>query len=235
MPSTLFHIAVGILIGFALLGDRVDRNVVAVIAFAAALPDLDSFLSLWYPGAHRAYLHNVFVFLVPAAVLFMVSVSRARSVIKEHWEDGIRVLWVAVLVIAVAGVGLDLFGSGVNLFYPVNDQFYHFSGNVMYSNQDGFQQTLFDMESARIGDSKNLYYVTGLDPAPGPDPAGSERVFMFFGNGIQLLLSVTALIAVGYRLRQRRFFRIDQSFSDLVPRQTLRFGTVSQTSSSQEP
>lgn len=204
MPSTLFHVAVGLLIGAAILGDTFDRRALVAVAVAAMLPDLDSFLALWFPGAHRAYLHNVFVFLLPAAALLLLHRSAMMDRARQWWPGVGQVLWTCVIVIAVAGIGLDALGSGVNLFFPVQDQYYHVTGNVMYSSQDGFRQTLLDVDRARIGSSETMYYATAIDTAPGPDPQHAERTVPVFENGLQVLMSLTAFAVVGYRIRRRR-------------------------------
>lgn len=225
MPSSLFHVAVGVLLGIAVLGDDADRKAVAVIAFAAFFPDVDTLLPIWFDGAHRAYLHNVFVFLVPATLLLVVRGARVHTRLTRWWPNGERVLWTAVMVLAVAGVGLDMTDSGVNLFYPVHDQFYYVSGTVMYSNQDGFRQTVFDPEKTRLGSTKERYYVSAVDTGPGPDPHGVERILLLFGSGTQLLISLTAFAIAGYRLNRRRFVRLSPTFRELVPQDALGFDT----------
>lgn len=204
MPSALFHAAIGLFIGLSILGDELDNRAIAVILFAAILPDVDTIFALWFPGAHRAYLHNVFVFLVPAALLVALHWTPVMPWARKQWPAVERVLWTAIIVIAVAGIGLDMFGSGVNLLYPMEDQFYHFSGNVMYSSQEGMTQTLFDVNRARVGSTETVYYASGIDPQPGPDSGSVERTFPVFGNGIQLLLSLTAFVIVIYRTKLQK-------------------------------
>lgn len=204
MPSALFHIAIGLLIGLAVLGDDMDARALAIIAFAALLPDIDALLAFKFSGAHRVYLHNVFVFLVPAALLLAARRAGYMRRVTTRWPDAERVLWTAVVVVAVAGVGLDAVASGANLLYPVHDQFYQVQGTVSYSPQHGFEQTVTDVDRARIGSSAEIYYPNGVELAPGRDPRQMTWRVPLFGNTLQLLLSLTVFGIVGYRLRHRR-------------------------------
>jgi hypothetical protein len=203
MPSTVFHAAVGGLIAAALIHDRFDRRVLAVVLVAVLVPDLDVFLGLWVQGAHRTYLNNVFVPLGAAALVHYDTAVRPRSWLRGRWgPDAGRLAWVGVVVLAVAGIGLDLFANGVNLFFPVVDQFYSLSGRVLLSSQRGLVQTVIDLDTAS-GTTETRQYRTGVDPdpgSPGAEGATVERVFPVAASGIQLLLIVTGIAVVGYRL-----------------------------------
>lgn len=203
MPSALFHGAIGILIGLAILGDALDGRTLAIIAFAALLPDIDALLAFWFPGAHRVYLHNVFVFLVPAALLLAVRRTGSLERLKTRWPDVERVLWTAVIVVAVAGIGLDAVASGVNLFYPVHDQFYQVEGSVVYSSHAGVEQTVMGVDAKRVGTTDEVYYASGVPPVSGTNAGEVWRVPLF-GNTLQLLLSITVFLIVGYRMRHQR-------------------------------
>ncbi|MFB6170555.1 MAG: hypothetical protein ABEJ06_05340, partial [Haloarculaceae archaeon] len=100
----------------------------------------------------------------------------------------------------VAGIGIDLFYNGVNLFFPVVDQFYSFSGEVLVSNKRGFVQTMVDVERSARGTTQTVHYWTGVDPTAGPDPKDVERVFPIAGSGVQFLLTVTGFAVAAYRL-----------------------------------
>lgn len=205
MPSTLFHAAVGGLLAAALLSDEFDRRALAVVAVAIAIPELDTFLGLWIQGAHRAYLNNVFVVLAAAILVHYDLSVRRRSWLRTNvGPDAGRIAWVGVLVLAVAGIGIDLFYNGVNLFFPVVDQFYSFSGEVLLSDQRGVVQTMVDVEQSARGTTETVHYRTGVDPTAGPDPEDVERVFPLAGSGIQFLLTVTGFAVVGYRLLENR-------------------------------
>ena len=203
MPSTLFHAAVGGLIAASLIHERFDRRVLLALVVAVLVPELDVFLGLWIQGAHRAYTNNVFVPLAAAALVYYDTAVRPRSWLRGRWgPDAGRVAWVGVVVLAVAGIGLDLFYNGVNLFFPVIDQFYSLSGKVLLSDQRGLVQTVVDLETRR-GTTATRQYRTGVDPKPatrGVEPASVERVFPVATTGIQLLVTVVGFAVVGYRL-----------------------------------
>ncbi len=223
MPSALFHGAIGLLIGMAILGDAFDTRAAVVILFATLVPDLDAVLGIWFVGAHRTYLHNVFVVLVPVVVLLVARWTGYLEQAKVRWPDVERVLWAAIMVTAVAGVGLDAVASGTNLFYPVHDQFYQLHGTVMYSTQHGLEQTVTDMDRARLGSTKEIYYTNGVKPVSGPTPGQVAWRIPFFENTLQLLLSITVCAIIGYRLRQRRDSVPLANYFPVIPvRQTER-------------
>lgn len=212
MPSTLVHMGVAGLIGAALLGDHFDGRAIAIVLLAAAIPDLDTFIGLWLvPGGHRTVLHNV---IVPATLLALVvwdTRFRANSAIKTRWgEYGVRVAWVSLLGgWILAHVMMDAFYNGVNLFWPLYDQFIDLSGQISISDQRGLIFTIIEFESGpdglaitddhARGTADELHYYTGVDP--GPDrPATTERWFPIATTGERLLLLVTGFGAVLFRL-----------------------------------
>ncbi|MFB6080256.1 MAG: metal-dependent hydrolase [Haloferacaceae archaeon] len=203
MPSTLFHAAIGGLIAAALIHERFDRRVLLVVAAAVLVPELDVFVGLWIRGAHRAYTNNVFVPLAFAALVYYDTSIRSRSWLRERWgPDAEHIAWVGVVVLAVAGIGLDLFYNGVNLFFPVIDRFYSLSGKVVLSDHRGLVQTVVDVHAAK-GTTATRQYWTGVDPkpaTPGPEPASVERVFPIASTGVQLLLTIVGFAVVAYRL-----------------------------------
>ncbi len=207
MPSTLFHAAVGGLLAAALLTDAFDRRAVVAVALAVLVPELDVLLGLWIPGAHRAYTNNVFVVLAAAALVYYDTSVRSRSVVESYWgAAGPRIAWVGVFVFAVAGIGLDLFYNGVNLFFPVVDQFYDLSGRIVLSNQRGLVQTMveFETEAPQTRTTRTVHYSTGIDPRPGKEPRNVERVFPLAGSGIQFLVTLVGFAVVTYRLASNR-------------------------------
>ncbi|MFB6304484.1 MAG: metal-dependent hydrolase [Haloferacaceae archaeon] len=204
MPSTLFHAAVGGLLAAALLPEGFDRRVLAVVALAVLVPEVDVFIGLWVEGAHRAYTNNVFVPLALAGLVHYDTAVRPRSWLRARWgADARRVAGVGVVVLAVAGIGLDLVYNGVNLFFPVVDRFYTLDGKVLLSNQRGLVQTVVDLKEATGGTTETQQYWTGVDPQPsnpGTDPADVERVFPLAESGTQILLIVAGFAVVAYRL-----------------------------------
>jgi membrane-bound metal-dependent hydrolase YbcI (DUF457 family) len=222
MPSALFHAAIGILIGMAMLGDALDTKALAIIAFAGLLPDVDLLLAVWFPGAHRVYLHNIFVVLFPAALLLVGRRTGHMAWLKTRWPDVETVLWTAILVVGVAGIGIDAVATGVNPLYPVHDQFYRVQGQVIYSSDRSVQETVTDIRAERIGSTRDVYYASGVPPVSDGTAQQSWRIPLF-GNTLQLLLSLTVFLIIGYRLQHRRDgLRIARYFPVTPIRQTER-------------
>jgi len=208
MPSTVVHVGFALLVGAVLLATEFDRRAVLVVAGVTAIPDLDTFLGFVMHGAHRAVLHNV---VLPTAVLVAlywdVRVRDTSYVLNRWGERGYRLAWVSVLGgWLVAGVLLDAFYNGVNLLWPLHDEFTDLSGHLYLSNERGVVQTLIEFDGFSVADEHSLgttdeqHYYTGVDP--GPDaPEDVERIFPVFETGELALVSVTGYIATAYRLR----------------------------------
>lgn len=217
MPSTLVHVALAGLIGTALLADEFDVRAIAVVMAATAFVDLDVFVGLVLPGTHRAAFHTLLVPLAVGAVLYYDLRVRERSWVVTRWgARGARVAWVSVAAVTFAGIGPDLFLNGVNVFYPIHDRFYDFSGHLVYSDQRGVVQTFVDFdfdfltESAvaetdqTVQTTENTHYKTGVDPSRGESTEDVERVFYIVTSGERLLLALTGYAVVGLRLWEER-------------------------------
>ncbi|MXR41572.1 metal-dependent hydrolase [Halobaculum sp. WSA2] len=205
MPSTLVHLALGGLLAAALLRESAfGRRAVGVVLLATVLPDLDSFVSPFLAGAHRSLGHNVLIPLAVVAVLAYDTRVRERSWLRERWGGlAPHVAWVALAGLAVAGVGLDYVANGVNLFWPVHDQFYTLNGRAGLSNQRGFFQTFVDLAPETARTTENRHYSTGVDPSPGDEPEDVERVFPLVWAGWQLLLVATSVVVLAVRFGRR--------------------------------
>ena len=204
MPSTLVHLAIGGLVGAALLGDRFSARAIAVVLVAAAVPDLDSFL-VFVAGGHRSALHT---FLVPAALslgLYWDTRHAPRSRLRERFgPDSGYVAAVAVVALVAGGILPDLFTNGVNALWPLHDQFYTIRGELLLSDQRGVVQTFVDLTpEAPARTTENTRYKTGADPAPwkqSDEPV--ERVFPVVQAGWQLMLVLVSTAVVGFRTHQ---------------------------------
>ena len=143
MPPTPVAVAVGVLLAVALLGPAFDRRSVAIVALAAAIPDLDAAFALVDPGAPNAVFHSVFVPIGVAAALYYDTRIRDESWLAGRYDwYGVRIAWVALAAYAVAGIGLDAFSTeGVALLYPLSDRYYAIVGRLLVSTQEGLIQT----------------------------------------------------------------------------------------------
>lgn len=197
MPPTLVTVAAGVLIGVALLGAAFEWRAIALVALAAALPDLDAVFGLFDIGAANATLHSVFVPLGAAALLYYDTTLRERSWLRDRsgWA-GVRIAWVGIAAYAVAGIGLDAFSAGsAALFYPLSDRYYAVVGRFLISTQEGVIQTYVTLgdgwlELATPGTVETHHVDTWLDPA------SEERRVHLVESGWQAVLVAAAIAAL---------------------------------------
>lgn len=208
MPSTVVHLALAGLIAAGLLGNAFSPRSLAVVFGAVVLVDLDVFVGLVVTSAHRAAFHTL---LLPFAVtLFLVYDTRVResSLLRDRFGTyAPRIGWVSLTAVVLSAIGLDFFTSGVNLFYPLHDQFYRLNGKAIVTNKQGFVQTFVDLDGGIVqakplGSTAEIHVDSGVDPSRGAEPKNVRRVFPFAQTGWELLLVVTSLVVVGGRLRE---------------------------------
>lgn len=210
MAPTLVNAAVGVLLGLALLGAAFDRRSIVVVAIAAASPDLDAVAGLVVDGATNALFHTLLVPAVAFVALSWDANYRDRSRLRDRYGwYGVRVAWVALAAYAVAGIGLDLFTTGVNLLYPLHDRFYVVSGRLLLSTQEGFVQTIADggtpLWLSSPGTTETHRVETWLNPSSGTGfETGDERRLHLIDAGWQLPVVAAAVIAAAVRLREVR-------------------------------
>ncbi len=208
MPSTVVHCALAGLLAASLLGEYFDGRAVAVVIAATIVPDLDVFAGFFIPGGHRSVLHTLLFPLGLAVLLYYDTRLRERSFVRERWHSrGVRVAWVSIAAIAFAAIGLDLVSGGVNLFYPLYDQFYELSGKLIYSNNRGVVQTFVELSEgskATRGSTEQYRIGSGIDPTRGAEPKNVERIFPIAQSGWQLLLIVTSVFVLAVRLWETR-------------------------------
>lgn len=197
MPPTLVAVAVGILLGVALLGAAFDRRSITLVSVAAALPDLDALVGPLGMGAANATLHTAFVPIGAAGLLYYDTAIRDGSWIRGRYGwYGIRVAWVAIAAYAVAGIGLDLFSpESAAVLYPLSDRYYAVVGRFLLSTQEGIVQTYVTvddgwLELATPGTVETHHVDTWIDPA------GKERRLRLVESGWQAVVVVTAAVAV---------------------------------------
>lgn len=208
MPSTLVHVALGGLVGTALLGERFSPRALAVVLVAAALPDLDSLLVVLWGGAHRTLLHTLLLPAVLAAGLHWDANVRPTSTLRDRFgPDAPYVAGVALASLVAGGLLPDLFTNGVNALWPLYDRFVAVDGTLLLSDRRGVVQTFVDFsnpEPART--TENLRYSTGVDPQPWRDESGRgtapERVFPVVAAGWQLLVVLVSAVVAGVRTWQ---------------------------------
>jgi hypothetical protein len=197
MPPTLLSVAVGVLLGVALLGAAFDRRSLAVVGLAAMLPDVDAALGLFGVGAANATLHAIWIPLGAAGLLYYDTERRERSWLRHRYGwYGVRVAWVAVAAYAVAGIGVDLFSTeSVALFYPLSDRYYAIIGKLVLSTQEGVVQTYVGgssgwLEVASPGTVESYRVDSWWHPENG------ERRLQLVESGWQAIILATAAATV---------------------------------------
>lgn len=222
MVSTVVHVALAGLIAVALLRDSFGVRSLAVVVGAVIAIDLDVFVGWWIVGAHRAAFHTLLLPLLLIGLLVYDTRVREDSLLGDRFgSDGVRTGWVAIAAIVFAGIGPDLFMNGVNLFYPLHDQFYQLTGHIRLSSKEGLIQTFVDLsptespsaspDSGQVAvggtDEVGDRFRTGFDPSPsesGGESGSVERIFPIVESGQQLLLVLTSVFVVGSRLLEDR-------------------------------
>ncbi|WP_265112151.1 metal-dependent hydrolase [Halosolutus halophilus] len=211
MPSTVVHVAFAGLVGVALLGEEFDTRAILIVMGCSALLDLDTLIGIVVPGTHRAALHNVWIVLIPAAVVLWDGAIREKSALRDRWGDyGHRVAWATLAAVLFAHVLFDAFFNGVNLFWPLHDRFYDLSGELLVTDQRGVVQTFVELETGEVAEStargttENTHYRTGVDPTRDEPATGIERVFPIAGTGERFVLTVAGLLTVLVRIVEDR-------------------------------
>jgi len=217
MPATTVHLGFALLVLAALLpSERFDRRLLAVFAAVLIFPDLDSIPGWWLPGAHRAMFHTlVLAGIVAAALLYDTRVREQSWLRNRGGERAITVAWGLLATHLLAHLFLDWSHlEGINLLYPVADQFYSLEGEIAYSTADGWIQSFVeigsDEESGRRtidvgqqGSTQDVHVPTPTDPqAGGGADRNAARIVPFAVHGWQLYLILIGLFTVGARRLQ---------------------------------
>ena len=221
VPPTPVHAALGVVLAAAVLGTAYDRRAALLAPLVAAAPDLDALIgllggptgSLPIPeNTHAVVLHTLLLPLLVAAVL-AVDARREQPAIRpwlvRRAGPGVMALaWTAVLVYAVAGIGLDLLNvATANVLWPVHDMFFALIGTVEFSNTVFFEQTFvqFGVDGHAVyvgqqGSTARYFVPSAVNPTYGSD-AGAERVVSIVDSGWQLLVVLAAPVMAFAALR----------------------------------
>lgn len=214
MPSTVVHAGLALLLAVGLLGRFYSRRALAIVLVVMVLPEADTVVGLAVDGAHRTLLHNL-VFPGLAAAALAWDTLREESWVRGRFGPaGVRVAWVALFVHTFAHLHLDWARlEGINLLWPVHDQFFKLDGRAYYSTAEGFVQTFVDIgrdpdTGRRVVDAGGgaprgeTHVANPVQPAPEPAPEPVERLFPIAVQGWQLFLVLTGLFAIAARKLQ---------------------------------
>ena len=206
MPPTLVHAAFGVMLGAALLDSAYSRRALAVVALAAALPDLDAPLSLLVPGLHGAALHTLLLPLGLGVAVYYDAHRDRPWLVGRFGPDAVRVAVVALVAWAVAGTGLDLFNvAAANPIWPLHGLFYSVIGKLEFTTTQGLVQTFYNhspdgMFTHYVGQrSPDFCNPNAWNPTCVATPEGEvERFVPVIQGGWQvLMLGAGVAVAVG--------------------------------------
>ncbi|MDZ5811135.1 metal-dependent hydrolase [Halorubrum sp. AD140] len=217
MVSTVVHAGFALVLAAGLLGDRYDRRALAVVLAIVIVPEVDSFLGPFMPGAHRTVGHNFVLPAAAAALLYYDTRMRERSALRERLADRwIAVAWVGLFVHVFAHVSLDWAHlDGVNALWPLRDRFYLLDGELALSTTDGLVQTFVDVQidpetggrrvdAGEGGTTETVHVNNPVEPRD-PDEVTEEpvnRIFPIANAGWRLyLIGVGLFVAVARRLQ----------------------------------
>lgn len=206
MPSLIPHAGLALLLAIGLLGRYYSKKAIALILVVLVFPELDTVLGLVIDGAHRTLLHNLLLPGVLATLLAWDSTWGPAWVHNRFGTTGVRIIWVAILAHTFAHVFLDWTHlEGINLLWPLHDQFFKLEGELYLSNTDGLVQTFIDVTTdpqtgeqtidAGGGGSRTETQVANpVQPGSDAEPAG--RRFLLVNQGWQLYLVFAGLFTV---------------------------------------
>ena len=214
MPSSVVHAAVAFLLAAGLLGRFYDRRALLVILVVVLAPEVDTAFGWIMSGAHRTVLHTLVSTAVLAAVVHWET-TREGSRIRARWgARGVRIAWVGLFVHTFAHLALDWAHlSGINIVWPLVDQFFRLDGELYVSTTEGFIQTFVEISEdpdtgagvidAGQGGARAENHVSNpAQPSPDPKPGPVDRRFPIAVGGWQLYLVVaSAFTLVAKRLQ----------------------------------
>jgi len=117
MSSLFSHIFIPLTILLIFSGKlRLDPKKIMVLSFFGILPDADAFIF-----THRAFLHNVFVLIIPLLIFIFVKNKEIPGIISFY---------------LVSHIILDIFNGGVFLLYPFYGSVFFSRIEVWFNNGD---------------------------------------------------------------------------------------------------
>lgn len=209
MVSTVVHVSVAVLICCALLPDDVFSLKSLMIAVTpVALLDVDAFFFIISEGLHRALFHNILIPTIVIALIIYDTVVRESSYISRFVDPryASSIAIASYVSIIFAGIGLDFSDTGVNIFWPLYDQFYTLEGKLIISSDDGLVQTFIEEPFKDVFEktnntktTDNFVYRTPANPNPGSsEPA--ERIFPIAYKGWRLVLIGLSIVVVPIKI-----------------------------------
>jgi membrane-bound metal-dependent hydrolase YbcI (DUF457 family) len=208
MPSLIAHAGLALLLTIGLLGRYYSKKALALILIMLVVPELDTVLGLAVDGAHRTVFHNL---VLPGVLAILLAWDNTRGngwVRGRFGAAGVRIAWVALLVHTFAHAFLDWTHlEGINLLWPLHDQFFKLEGELYLSSTDGLVQTFIDIttdpktgeqtiDAGGGGSRTETQVVNPVQPEPEAEPKPAEWRFLLVNQGWQLYLVLVGLFTV---------------------------------------
>jgi hypothetical protein len=196
MVPTLVNAALGGLLAAALLGRAFDRRTVALVGGAAVVPAFGSAVGVTLGWTSTAALQSAWLPLFGIVVLLVDTRWRDRSLLRARYGwHGVRVAWVALASMSVAGIAPDLFNEpGVPLLYPLESVRYTVDGLLLYSTQEGVVQTL-----SAGSDTPGILPLAGTGSVSGTT-GGRPGAVVLVETGWQAVVIATGALTLSLRL-----------------------------------
>ncbi|SNR24027.1 metal-dependent hydrolase [Halorubrum vacuolatum] len=212
MPSTVVHAGFALLLAAGLLANAYDRKALAVVLVIIVIPEIDTLLGPIMPGAHRTVGHNV-VFPVAIALLLLYDTRlRDRSALRDRFDDwGVRVAWVGLFAHVFAHLFLDWAHlEGINMFWPIHDEFFRLEGELYLSTTEGLTQTFVEIaadpesgettvDAGGTGTTESVHVSNPVEPDAATDTPSDEPVdrrFPIAQRGWRLYLVLVGVFVV---------------------------------------
>lgn len=206
MPSTVIHLSLAFIIACTLIPNNMFTvKSLLIVSAPVIFLDIDAFFYVVEEGLHRTLFHNVVLPTVIVLIFFYDIFIRDESYTKKRFDKTTATILIATsyTAVVIAGLGLDFADTGVNLFWPIHDQFYTLEGKFVLSSEKGIVETFSefgDEESASTTD--NVVYNTPINPS---SPSESERVYPIAYKPWQLVLIIASIVLVPIKIIQAKY------------------------------
>jgi membrane-bound metal-dependent hydrolase YbcI (DUF457 family) len=125
MPTLGFHLAITLLIVAVFMYLYRDKKFLKYIPipimmiFLGLFPDIDVFI-----GIHRATLHNIFIPIIPLAILGIGKVLKIKKIEKN------QILFCLAAALLLIHIILDMSCGGIFIAYPLSDENFHIDASL---------------------------------------------------------------------------------------------------------
>lgn len=208
MPSTVVHVSFALIIACALIpNNRFTIKSLLIVALPVMFLDSDAFFYIVEEGLHRALFHNIIIPSVIVAILLYDISIRDESYIgrKFNSSHAMSLIITSYTAVVIAGLGLDFADTGVNLFWPIHDQFYTLEGKFILSSENGIVQTFSEFGTEK-DTTDSVVYNTPINPSSSGENSGTYPIAY---KAWQLILIITSGILVSIKMVRAKYLSIE--------------------------